>query len=264
MPTTSSVTEQILGIPFFDGSPADAVARARQSGGLVVAPSGTCFARFLEDAAYRRAIVSADLALPDSGAMVALWRLRTGSSLERISGLAYLRRLLFDLSPAELADVCWVLPHARAQEKLLAWSAAENSLPASRDTSVGIDPARCYLAPTYGRSVEDEALRALIAERQPRHVVVAIGAGAQERLGWWLREHFGSTLAIHCIGGALGFVTGDQVAIPDWADRLCLGWFLRFLSQPRAFLPRLWKARVLPALIFRYGHALPPGSNWSN
>ncbi len=120
--------------------------------------------------------------------------------------------------------------------------------------------------------------------------MIAIGAGAQEKLGWYLRENLRnppspnpsdphsairtpqspnnpslttddpapSAPSIHCIGGALGFITGDQVAIPDWADRLYLGWFLRFLSQPRAFLPRLWKARLLPQLIAQYGQRLPP------
>ncbi len=96
-------------------------------------------------------------------------------------------------------------------------------------------------------TVADEALVELVVQRKPRHVVIAIGAGAQEKLGWYLREQATWRPAIHCIGGALGFVTGDQVAIPDWADRFYLGWLLRLLSEPRAFVPRLWSARAFLA-----------------
>ncbi len=106
--------------------------RDQRGGGLVVAPSGTCFERFLEDAAYRRAIVSADLALPDSGAMVALWTLLTGRALNRISGYAYIQKLLATI---DLREVFWILPHARAQDRLLAWSrdlaGADSQIPPS-------------------------------------------------------------------------------------------------------------------------------------
>ena len=239
-------TEQILGIPFFHGSVAEAVEEGMKSG-LVVAPSGTCFERFLEDEIYRRAILSADLVLPDSGAMVSIWRLLHDRSLNRISGLAYLKALL---ERVNWHEVLWVLPHARAQERLLAWSETQSS-------TSGVSPSACYRAPFYGPVVEDPQLLALIHSRKPRHIIVAIGAGAQEKLGWYLREHVSERLAVHCIGGALGFVTGDQASIPDWADRLYLGWFLRFLSQPRVFVPRLWKARILPLLLRRFGSRLP-------
>ncbi|HMJ06585.1 MAG TPA: WecB/TagA/CpsF family glycosyltransferase [Chthoniobacterales bacterium] len=253
-------TEQILGIPFFNGTAADAVTTMSDQGGLLVAPSGTCFERFLEDSDYRCAIVSADVALPDSGAMAVLWTVRTGRALHRISGLAYVKELLRQV---DLRDVFWVLPHARAQAQLLAWCAergaeGNDSIAAAGHSPLPMAPSSCYLAPIYGQTVRDEKLLTLIATQQPRHVVIAIGAGAQEKLGFYLREHAGGRPAIHCIGGALGFVTGDQVAIPDWADRFYLGWFLRFLSQPRVFLPRLWKARILPFLIFRHRDRLPP------
>ena len=240
--------EQILGIRFFKGTAAEAVEQSAR-GGLVVAPSGTCFERFVADAEYRRAILSADIVLPDSGAMVLLWRFLHGPALPRISGLAYLKQLLGNIAVHDARDTFWVLPHARAQEKLLVWGKA---------SGLQVDSASCYVAPIYGNTVADEALVELVAQRQPRHIVIAIGAGAQEKLGWYLREQAAWRPAIHCIGGALGFVTGDQVAIPDWADRFYLGWLLRLLSEPRAFVPRLWKARVLPRLLLKYGEHLPP------
>ena len=258
-------TDQILGIPFFNGTAIQAVERAIATCGLVVAPSGTCFERFLEDEAYRRAIRTADVVLPDSGFMVSLWRLLRQRSIQRISGLSYLKQLLGEdggapgvASSAEkratesrldLRQVFWVLPHERARALLLAWAESHSRV---------IDPADCHIAPIYSDDVTDEPLLAMVETRRPSHVIIAIGAGAQEKLGWYLRDRLSARPAIHCVGGALGFLTGDQVAIPEWADRLYLGWFLRLLSQPRVFIPRLWKGRILPYLIWRYGTELPP------
>jgi UDP-N-acetyl-D-mannosaminuronic acid transferase (WecB/TagA/CpsF family) len=89
-------------------------------------------------------------------------------------------------------------------------------------------------------------------------VVIAIGAGPQEKLGYYLRENLSYRPAIHCTGAALGFITGDQIAIPDWVDRFYLGWLLRVLAQPRRFIPRLVQAFELPWLIWKYGENLPP------
>ena len=249
-PARSTVLrEHILGIPFFNDSPAAAVQTMATDGGLLVAPSGTCFDRFMTDGDYRRAVLSADVVLPDSGAMVALWRLSQSRSLQRISGLAYLHELFKGPALRHDESACWVLPHERSLSKLLAWS---------QRSGIAVQTGDCYLAPMYGRAVEDERLLAFLEHRRPRHVIVAIGAGAQEKLGLFLRDRMSFRPAISCIGGALGFVTGDQVAIPDWADRYYLGWALRLFRNPRVFIPRLAKAAALPALLVRHGAELPP------
>ena len=61
------LTRQILGLRFFNGDVDEAVAFMHRHGGYLVAPSGTCFTRLREDGAYRRATLSADLAIADSG-----------------------------------------------------------------------------------------------------------------------------------------------------------------------------------------------------
>ena len=87
-------TRQILGIRFFNGDVDEAVAFMHRHGGYLVAPSGTCFTRLREDEPYRRAMLSADLAIADSGLMVVLWRLLRRQNVQRISGLKYLKHLL--------------------------------------------------------------------------------------------------------------------------------------------------------------------------
>jgi UDP-N-acetyl-D-mannosaminuronic acid transferase (WecB/TagA/CpsF family) len=239
---------RILGIDFFDGGVAQAVDCALSRGGLVVAPSGTCFTRLQHDEIYRRAIAGADLALPDSGFMVLLWRFLRGRRIARISGLAYLKRLLASAALRSAGSTMWILPGNPAREKTFA--------ALSRD-GFAMSEADFYIAPLYGCQVEDHALLALIQARRPSHVVIALSGGVQEKLGFHLREHCGYRPAIHCIGAALGFVAGYQIAIPDWADRLYLGWLLRLLSQPRKFFPRALNALALPGLILRYGEKMP-------
>jgi UDP-N-acetyl-D-mannosaminuronic acid transferase (WecB/TagA/CpsF family) len=115
-----------------------------------------------------------------------------------------------------------------------------------------------YVAPRYGRDVRDDALVSKIDNHPSAHVIVGIGGGVQEKLGLFLKENLRARPAIHCIGAALAFLTGDQPPIPMWADRFYLGWLLRLLRQPRVFGPRYLSALKLPALLFRYRDKLPP------
>jgi N-acetylglucosaminyldiphosphoundecaprenol N-acetyl-beta-D-mannosaminyltransferase len=241
--------QQILGVTFFLGTADQAIARLAESGGFLVAPSAPGMVRLCEDASYRRAIVAADIAIPDSGLMVFTWRLLSRRKIQRLSGLKYLHRLLPALKLKESSEIFFVLPSGRSQEKLIAWAGRER-FPLKIDN--------CYIAPRYGLDIDDRQLVELIVARRPRHVVVAIGSGPQEKLAHYLIERLDYRPALHCIGAALGFITGDQTAIPDWADRFYLGWLVRFLAEPRLFAPRVLMALRLPALMIQYGKNLPP------
>jgi N-acetylglucosaminyldiphosphoundecaprenol N-acetyl-beta-D-mannosaminyltransferase len=249
---------QILGIRFFNGTVDEAVDTMSANGGLLVVPAGPTLVRLSEDADYRRALVSADMAIADSGAMVLLWRIFTGRRVERISGLKYLKRLVRRLASHPNERVLWVVPSEAAHQKTLAWLRSVN-LTGATDF---------YAAPRYASDARDDALLARIdspskelaaaKSDSPTHIVIGIGGGVQEKLGLFLRDSLRARPAIHCIGAALAFLTGDQPPIPMWADRLYLGWFLRLLRQPRVFGPRYLSALKLPRLLLRYGEHLPP------
>jgi N-acetylglucosaminyldiphosphoundecaprenol N-acetyl-beta-D-mannosaminyltransferase len=239
---------QILGVKFFNGTVDEAVDTMSANGGLLVVPAAPALVKLSDDEGYRRALVSADMAIADSGAMVLLWKLFTGRSVERISGLKFLKRLVARLASHPDERVLWIVPSEHAHEKTIAWLRSVN-LTASADF---------YIAPRYVAQVRDDALVAKIDNHPPTHVVVGIGGGVQEKLGLFLKENLRARPAIHCIGAALAFLTGDQPPIPMWADRFYLGWLLRLLRQPRVFGPRYLSALRLPLLLLRYRQELPP------
>jgi N-acetylglucosaminyldiphosphoundecaprenol N-acetyl-beta-D-mannosaminyltransferase len=177
--------------------------------------------------------------------MVLFWKIFTRRRVERISRLRYLKHLVERLGANQ--RVLWILPTERAHQKTTAW------LRALRLMSI----SDFYVAPRYGPHVRDDALLAKIDSDSPKHVVVGIGGGTQEKLGLFLKENLRTKPAIHCIGAALAFLTGDQPPIPMWADRFYLGWLLRSIRQPRIFVPRYLSAVKLAWMIARHRENLP-------
>ncbi|MDP9187034.1 MAG: WecB/TagA/CpsF family glycosyltransferase [Verrucomicrobiota bacterium] len=241
-------TETILGVRFFNGTVEEAVDAMSANGGLLVVPAAPALVKICHDEEYRRAVTSADMAIADSGAMVLLWKIFTGRRVERISGLKFLKRLVARLTSHSSEHVLWIVPSESAHEKTITWLRQVNL------TST----ADFYIAPRYAAQVRDDALVGKIDSHPPAHVVVGIGGGVQEKLGLFLKENLRARPAIHCIGAALAFLTGDQPPIPMWADRFYLGWLLRLIRQPRVFGPRYLSAFKLPALLLRYRQELPP------
>jgi hypothetical protein len=109
--------------------------------------------------------------------MILLWRLLSGQRLERISGLEYLSALLARQELRVPNAVFWVMPTEAARDRNLAWLSAQG-------IAVGVED--CYVAPLYGAGdLSDPILLATIKSRRPRHVIIALGGGVQERLGYF-------------------------------------------------------------------------------
>jgi hypothetical protein len=275
---------------------------------LVVVPSAPVLVDLATKPALRGALLGADLAITDSGLMVLMWWLLKREKLERVSGLEYLKLLLQELrakgegqsivsaqgatgaeqrsrdsslsAPCSMrsSSVFWVMPTEAARDQNLAWLRSQGFATTAED---------CYVAPMYGPDgpISDLQLLAIIQQRKPAHIILALGGGVQERLGFALREAlradskgqridpqvsgFRSQVSaaaayrpgIHCIGAAIGFLSGEQVRIPMWVDYLYLGWLWRSVSAPTKFVPRYWKAMRLVGLIFRYREKPPVAEN---
>jgi UDP-N-acetyl-D-mannosaminuronic acid transferase (WecB/TagA/CpsF family) len=240
--------EQILGIRFFVGTAQQAIDLVAERGGLVVVPSGPGMSTLAQDPIYREALLGADLVIADSGFMVILWNLLNRSWVSKLSGLKYLKELLQQEGFRGAGATFWVMPSKEIADRTLEWL-NQNGIP--------VEPSNMYLAPFYNGRMEDTALVEAIERLRPRHVIMGVGGGVQEPLGFYLKQNLSYLPAIHCTGAAIGFLTGDQVHIPSWVDHMALGWVWRTLSDPKRFFPRYWEARHLAHLMLRYGDRLP-------
>ena len=244
---------RILQIPFACGELKDLVDAALDGRGLVTAPSAPCLAIAAKDPVYTEQLAASKLAIPDSGAMVLMWRLACPKTpLRRMSGLAFLEGILKD-------------PRIRQPNALLL---VDPSIEASKRNQrflnyMGIDikDDDHYVAPMYKpTAVEDPALLRRLREKEPRYVLINLGGGIQERLGAWLQanleqESDGSNQpTIICTGAAIAFLTGQQTSIPRWADRLYLGWAIRCLGKPSLYVPRYFNA--IPVLYYTLKDAI--------
>jgi UDP-N-acetyl-D-mannosaminuronic acid transferase (WecB/TagA/CpsF family) len=246
----------LLGISITSLSISDIVARSL-SGGLILAPSGPGLCDLQIDLHYREALENADINLPDSGLAILMARILGLGKLPRTSGLGFLEALLENPALREPNTTFWVMPTEEAQKCNIAWL---------KSKQIRVEEQSCFVAPLYPRvgPVKDSDLIAAIIKLKPLFVFICTGSGTQEKLGFWLKQNLPYRPTICCIGAAIGFLSGDQIRIPSWADRLCLGWLLRCLSEPKKFIPRYAKAMRLIWLILRYRDKAPHRSAEAN
>ena len=253
-------TETVLGVHFFMGDVHAAVERMLL-GGLLVVPAAPALKDLQTQPAYRQALLEADLVIPDSAFMVLVWNYLIAPRLHRprlrrLSGLEYLRALLERPEVRAPGATVWIMAGERSAALNLAWL---------KQQGISVPDTHVYQAPIYaqgpGSALEDAELLEVLHRLRPANIIVTLGGGTQERLGLYLRKELQYVPGVHCIGAAIAFLSGDQAAIPEWADRLYLGWLLRIADEPRRYGPRYWAARTLLQLMMRYGAALPPTVN---
>jgi UDP-N-acetyl-D-mannosaminuronic acid transferase (WecB/TagA/CpsF family) len=240
--------QKVLGIRFVLGTAQQVIDLASENGGLVVVPAAPAMCTIASDAVYREALLCADLVIPDSAYMVWSWNLLHRPRISKLSGLTYLRALLMRDELSRPGATFYVAPSRKAAELIATWL---------NENDIVLDPADLYVAPQYNGNAQDPALVEMIERRRPRHVILGVSGGVQEPLGLYLKRSLTYMPAIHCIGAAIGFLTGDQVYIPTWADKVGIGWLIRCVSDPKRFIPRYWRARNLFSLIARYRELLP-------
>jgi UDP-N-acetyl-D-mannosaminuronic acid transferase (WecB/TagA/CpsF family) len=243
-----ATTHRILGIDFFDGSAQAAIALMR-SGGLLVIPAAPALKDLDRNLDYRDALLNADLAITDSAFMVLIWNRLQSTPIKRLSGLEYLRELLLEPDVRQPGNTLWIMASPLSAQRNLAWLKGQG---------ITIPEDNIYMAPMYGSaSISDAALLERLNRLRPQHVIVTIGGGTQERLGLYLKRNLAYRPAIHCIGAAIAFLSGDQVHIPVWADRFYLGWLFRSLAEPKRYAPRYLDAFKLLPLMLRHRDRLP-------
>jgi UDP-N-acetyl-D-mannosaminuronic acid transferase (WecB/TagA/CpsF family) len=235
--------QHILGINFFIGDMPDLLELCAE-GNFIIVPAAPALADLPTDAAYRESLEKSDFAITDSSFMVLLWKFFTGQTLPRISGLKLLRGLLAGDELRRVGSSFWIMPSKLEMEVNLAWL-NQNGYPVALEQS--------FVAPHYPKGpISDPSILSWIEARKPPYVIINLGGGVQERLGFYLKENLTYRPSIICVGAAVAFITGLQASIPAWADQWMLGWLVRCLHAPRKFVPRYWKALELIPIVARY------------
>jgi UDP-N-acetyl-D-mannosaminuronic acid transferase (WecB/TagA/CpsF family) len=242
---------QILGIRFYAGDIHGVLERMRH-GGLLVVPAAPALKDLATNFSYREALLNADVAITDSAFMVMIWNLLERDSVRRLSGLEYLRGLLDMEEVRKPCETFWIMAGPANAKRNLDWLS---------DQGILVPEDYVYQAPMYSTQIQDEALLARLRELRPKHIVITVGGGTQERLGLYIKRNLDYLPSIHCIGAAIAFLSGDQVRIPVWADKLYLGWLFRCFSAPGRYVPRYWEARKLLPLMVRHRSQLPVGNS---
>src|SRR6202789_168664 len=173
MPSAEGEERTILGVHFFIGTAAQAVERMK-GGGLLVVPAAPALKDLETKASYREALLNADMAIADSAYMVMVWNWLQHDSIRRLSGLEYMRELLEQPDVREPGNALWIMAGPKSAELNLTWLRQE-----------GIEvPDDCvYLAPMYAHDeIVDTALVERIERLRPRHVILTVGGGQQERV----------------------------------------------------------------------------------
>jgi hypothetical protein len=181
--------------------------------------------------------------------MVLIWNRMQSTRMRRLSGLEYLRALLLEPDVREPGNTLWIMASPISAQRNLDWLAGQG---------ITVPEDNIYMAPMYDSgAISDPSLLERLKRIRPRHVILTIGGGTQERLGLYLKDNLHYRPAIHCIGAAIAFLSGDQVRIPVWADKFYLGWLFRSASDPKRYIHRYWEARKLLPLMRRYRDRLP-------
>ena len=67
-----------------------------------------------------------------------------------------------------------------------------------------------------------------IKKIKPETILINLGGGTQEILGYYILKNINFKYRIICTGATISF-TGDQAPINDFIDKFYLGWLVRLL-----------------------------------
>jgi UDP-N-acetyl-D-mannosaminuronic acid transferase (WecB/TagA/CpsF family) len=239
--------QRILGINFFNGNTSELLKLCAE-GHFIVAPAAPALSELPTNPIYRESVEQSDFAIVDSSFMAILWRLLTGQSLNRIPGPELLRRLLASDQLRVQGNSAWIMPSQAEIEINLAWLDKQG---------IAVAREQCYVAPHYPKDapVSDLDLLLWIEARKPKYIIICIGGGIQEPLGFYLRRnlsYYHYRPSIICVGAAISFFSGIQAKIPPWAHKCMLAWLCRCLHSPGKFVPRYLGALRLAPIMVKY------------
>lgn len=208
---------------------------------LICAPSGPGLAEIDIDINYKNALKNADINIFDSGIFVLLLALKS-IHVRKYSGFLFFDDVISYFKKNKINDYLFVDPNKK--------ESLDNSIFMN---NFGVSSQHLpYIAPIYkSKKPTDKILLDLINNTHPKFIIINLGGGVQEKLGYWLKTNLNYNATIICTGAAISFYTGNQAKIPFIADKLFLGWFFRIFYNPKIFIKRYFFALRFIFIFFK-------------
>ncbi len=231
----------ILGVKYLCGGYQQAEYLVDQ-GGLMVVPAAPNLADIYKDKYYYDSIKNCDFAIPDSGLMVVLTKIFKRNDIKKISGLEFLKNFLKKESLTVERSLFLIDPSLEERRLNQRYLSNQN---------IKIEFSDHYVAPFYKiGNMADQKLLAILEKKKPKYILINIGGGVQEKLGFFLKESLSYRPGIICTGAAIAFLTGKQAQIPPAFEKFYIAWLARCIDNPRVFIPRYFKAlKFIPIFI---------------
>ena len=196
-------------------------------GGLLVAPSGPGLASIKNDIKYYHSLKNANIVLFDSGYLCLLLKIIKNINVKKFSGLLFLKKFLSSLK--------------NNKEKFFLIDPSESESDANKKyfKKLNINKIYQYVSPIYKKDkIFDIKLLNRIKKIRPKYIIINLGGNVQEVLGYYLKKNLNYKPSIICTGAAIAFLTKKQAQIPDFLDKIYLGWMVRCIFNPLKFIPR--------------------------
>lgn len=219
-------------IKFYNYSFANIFLKLKK-GGYLVAPAASALADILVNKSYYNALLKSNIAIFDSGFFCILLRIFKGVTIKKFSGYLFLKNFFNEdsIKKNKILTIDPSLIDARLNKNFLK---SKNFL-----------YVKNYVAPEYHKklkNIADAKLIELIKSYKPKYIILNIGGGVQELLGFYIMQRVSKSVVIICTGAAIAFFTKRQAPINDVVDYLYLGWLWRLLYNPRENFQRFFKS----------------------
>ena len=209
--------------------------------GLFVFPAGPALATIKKSNEYYKSLKKADFVFFDSGFFVLLLRVFKNINVQKFSGFKFLGMFFAYLKNNKKKKIFCIDPNINFSKSNYKYI-----------KNLGINNLYNYCAPRYNlKSLSDLNLLKNIKKFKPDYIIVNIGGGVQEVLGFYIKKNLKFKTSILCTGAAISFFTKDQAPINTFIDEVYLGWFVRLMFNPIVFFCRLtYGLKLIPMVIF--------------
>ena len=208
--------------------------------GLFVFPSGPGLSELKVNSNYHKSLINSDYVFFDSGFFVLLLRFFKNINVQKLSGYKFLD-FYFNYLKIKKKKIFSIDPNKELS----------NSYRLFFKKKIKIKSFH-YIAPKYNLRIKiNKNLIKRIHDSKAKEIIINIGGGTQEILGYYLSKKLNKKYKIVCTGAAIAFFTGDQSPINNNIDKLYLGWLFRIIYNPKIFLPRYLSAFKLFFLFIR-------------